>query len=106
MKFFALTIQMRRTVKKIVTPKKIGEMRHFPKTMVFMKIQLHLQFSAKSQHAQLFWCKKVFFNLTIKKPTTPAFKNIFTFDQYFFKSRTDFHCTQKKHFSYFLRTNT
>ena len=32
-----------------------------------------------------------FFNLTIWKPTAPAFQNTLTFDQYLFNSRSNFH---------------
>ena len=58
--------------------------------MIFLIIQQHWHFWAKSHHTRLFWCK-VFLNLTIWKPTAHAFQNTLTFDRYLFNSRSNFH---------------
>ena len=65
---------------------------------------------AKCHKAPLFCCNTVFFNPTIWKPTTTAYQNIVTFDQYSFKSRSNVHVNWvywfRCNFTYFFnRTN-
>ena len=59
--------------------------------MVFLKIQLHLQFLSKVKPSTIFVMQPSFFHTTIRKPTTTAFQNTLTFDQNLFNSRSNMH---------------
>ena len=111
MKIITLTIQMRRTIKKLVTPLMSRWKEKLSQKLVFSENPTALTVLSKVPPSTIIVVQDSFLNLTIQKPTTPAFQNTLTFDQYLFKSRSDFHVNlvhwkslhpKKGHFTYFF----
>ena len=89
-----LTMQMRRTSPKYVTP----YISRWKKTLS-KKLDLHLHFWQKFHHVQCFWWKTFFlFKLTIRKLMAKAFQNTLVLYQYVFNSRSNL-CTNLVHWN-------
>ena len=90
MKIIALTIQMRRTNKKLVTQNISRWKETLSQKLGFSENSTALTLLSKVPPCTIILMQGSFFNLTIWKPTAQAFQNTLTFDRYLFNSRSNF----------------
>ena len=90
MKIIALTIQMRRTNKKLVTQNISQRKETLSQKLGFWKSNCTDTFE-QVPPCTIILVQNWFFNLTIWTPMAQAFQNTLTFDRCFFNSRSNFY---------------
>ena len=91
MKIIAMTIQITRTSKKLVTQNISPWKETLSKKLGFSVNPTALTLLSKVRPCTIILVQDRFFNLTIWKPTAQAFQNTLTFDRYLFNSMSNFH---------------
>ena len=98
MKIIRLTMQMRRTSPKYVTPNISRWKKTLSKKLDFSENPTALTLLRKVPPCTMFLVQDVFFNLTIWKPMAQAFQNTLVLYQYVFNSRSNL-CTNLVHWN-------
>ena len=79
------------TIPKLVTSNISRWKEKLSKKNWFPENKLHLQLLCEVPHSTIFFMQHRLLSLTIRKPTTTAIQNPWTFDQYIFYSMSNMH---------------